>query len=165
MEPGTKTGVLDPAQLMKMSRRQLDDLFKASPPGPVPDGEAQGTAIIAPGTVFSPKIAEFVRRFAWRGKTFDGKQGMLTSRILFGLNAIANVYVDKSWFDGHDCIVLDYSKTSLIAHWVRDEIRLVAPNFYLGLTYWSKTRLVNFSLRLQLPAGVDASRGLRHTAS
>ncbi|HVN05940.1 MAG TPA: hypothetical protein VMT86_16070 [Bryobacteraceae bacterium] len=149
MEVGTGTSALDPTQLMKMSQAALDDLFRASPPGPVPDGEANGTAIIAPGTVFSPEIAEIVNVFAWKGKTFDGKRGVLTNRILpIGLNAIvAEVYLDKSWFDGKDCIVLDYSKTSLVAHWIRDEIRLVAPDFYLGLVYWEKTRLINFCLQ------------------
>ncbi|HTT64271.1 MAG TPA: hypothetical protein VMG35_20610 [Bryobacteraceae bacterium] len=136
-----------------MSQAEIGDLFKASPPGPIPDGEAKGTAIIAPGTAFSPEIAEFVSFFAWQGKTFDGKRGVLTNRITpFGLNAIvAEVYIDKSWFDGKDCIVLDYSKTSLVAHWIRDEIRLVAPNFYLGLVYWDHTRLIDFCLQFAAP--------------
>src|SRR5579863_9237398 len=129
-----------------MSQKELDDLFKASPAGPIPDGQAKGTAIMAPGTAFSPEIAEFVNLFAWQGKTFDGKRGVLSNRILaFGLNAIiAEVYQDKSWLDGNDCVVLDYSKTSLVAHWIRDEIRLIAPNFYLGVVYWERSRLINF---------------------
>lgn len=139
---------MDAAQLMKMSQAQLDDLFKASPAGDIPDGQAKGTAIIAPDTVFSPEIAEFVSLFTWQGKTFDGKHGVLTNRILpFGLNAIvAEVYKDKSWLDGQECIVLDYSKTSLVAHWIRDEIRLIAPKFYLGKVYWDKKRLIDFCL-------------------
>ena len=44
--------------LLKLSQQQLDDLFRASPPGDIPNGPAQGTAIIAPGTVYSPEIAE-----------------------------------------------------------------------------------------------------------
>jgi hypothetical protein len=133
---------------MKMSQVELDDLFKASPAGDIPDGQAKGTAIIAPGTKFSPEIAELVSVFAWQGKTFDGKRGVLTNRILpLGVNAIvAEVYKDKSWLDGKECIVLDYSKTSLLAHWIRDEIRLVAPNFYLGKVYWEKKRLIDFCL-------------------
>ena len=139
---------MDAAELMKMSQVELDDLFKASPAGDIPDGQAKGTAIIAPGTKFSPEIAELVSVFAWQGKTFDGKRGVLTNRILpLGLNAIvAEVYKDKSWLDGKECIVLDYSKTSLVAHWIRDEIRLVAPNFYLGKVYWEKSRLIDFCL-------------------
>ena len=144
---------MDAAELMKMSQVELDDLFKASPAGDIPDGQAKGTAIIAPGTKFSPEIAELVSVFAWQGKTFDGKRGVLTNRILpLGVNAIvAEVYKDKSWLDGKECIVLDYSKTSLLAHWIRDEIRLVAPNFYLGKVYWEKKRLIDFCLDFTAP--------------
>lgn len=143
---------MDAVQLIKMSQVQLDDLFKASPAGAIPDGEAKGTAIVAPGTVFSPEIAEFISFFAWQGKNFDGKRGVLSNRILpFGLSAIiAEVYKDKSWLDGQECIVLDYSKTSLVAHWIRDEIRQIAPDFYLGKVYWDKSRLIDFCL--QFPA-------------
>jgi len=144
---------LDAAQLLKMSDAELDDLFKASPAGDIPNGQAKGTAIVDPGTVFSPEIAEFVKLFDWQGKTFDGPHGVLSNRIsAFGVNAIvAEVYKDNSWFDGNQCIVLDYSKTSIVAHWIRDEIRLVAPNFYLGLVYWEKTRLIHFCLDFNSP--------------
>jgi hypothetical protein len=136
------------ADLLKMSQTELDDLFKSKPAGLIPNGEAKGTAIIAPGTKFSPEIAEFVSVFAWQGKTFDGKRGVLTNRILpLGLNAIvAEVYKDTSWLDQKECIVLDYSKTSLVAHWIRDEIRQIEPNLYLGKVYWDHTRLIDFSL-------------------
>ena len=138
---------------MKMSQAELDKLFESSPAGDIPDGQAKGTAIIAPGTAFTPEIAEFVSLFAWQGKTFDGKHGVLSNRILpFGLNAIiAEVYKDASWLDGKECIVLDYSKTSLIAHWIRDEIRQVAPKFYLGVVYWDKSRLIDFCLDFSAP--------------
>jgi hypothetical protein len=139
---------LGAADLLKMSQVQLDDLFKRSQPGPIPDGQAKGTAIIAPGTVFSKDIAEFISLFSWEGKTFDSAHGVLSNRILgFGLNAIiAEVYKDKSWLDGQECIVLDYSKTSIVAHWIRDEIRLIDPNIYLGKVYWDKSRLIDFCL-------------------
>ena len=51
-----------------------------------------------------------------------------------------------SWFDGRESIVLDYSRTSLIAHWIRDEIREVAPRLYLGIVYWNHDKLINFAL-------------------
>ncbi len=139
---------LDVAQLLGMTQTELDDLFKQSPAGPIPDGSAKGTAIIAPGTVFSPEIAEAVNFFAWQGKTFDSKNGTLTNKITaFGFNAIiAQVYVAGSWLDGKDCVVLDYSKTSTVAHWIRDEIRLIGPNFYLGVVYWGQKRLIDFCL-------------------
>jgi hypothetical protein len=135
-------------QLLSMSRQQLDDLFTSSPAGPIPNGEARGTAIIAPGTIYSKPIAEAIGLFGWKGKVFDGPHGVLVNRITaFGINAIvAEVYVAPSWLDGKDCIVLDYSKTSIVAERIRDEIRLIAPNLYLGLVYWGKTRLIDFSL-------------------
>jgi len=140
---------LDVQQLLAMSQVQLDDLFKKSPAGDIPEGEADGTAIVAPGTQFSPEIAKFVSLFAWQGKVFDAKTGTLKNRILpFGLNAIiAKVYKAPSWLDGKECIVLDYSETSLVAHWIRDEIRLIGPRFYLGKVYWDKARLIDFSLQ------------------
>ncbi len=134
--------------LLKMSQAQLDDLFTQSPPGEIPDGEANGTAIIAPGTTYTAEIAQLINHFAWQGKTFDAKKGVLRNRILpFGLNAIiAKVYKAPSWLDGKECIVLDYSETSLLAHWIRDEIRLIAPCLYLGKVYLSKKRLIDFAI-------------------
>jgi len=42
-------------QLMKKGQQELDDLFTQATSGPIPDGQGKGTAIIAPGTVFSPE--------------------------------------------------------------------------------------------------------------
>ena len=136
-------------QLLTMSQQELDTLFRASPPGPIPNGEANGTAIIAPGTPYTPEIASFINTFAWQGKVFDAEAGQLKNRILpFGLNAIiAKVYVAASWLDGKGCIVLDYSETSLVAHWIRDEIRLISPDLYLGVVYWDRARLIDFCLQ------------------
>ncbi len=140
---------LDSAQLLTMSSQELDALFARSDSGPIPNGPAKGTAIIAPGTAYSAEIAEMVSLFAWQGKTFDGPRGVLTNRIsILGFNAIvAEVYQSASWFDQKPCIVLDYSKTSFVAKRVRDEIREVGPGLYLGLVYWGDKRLIHFSLQ------------------
>ncbi|HEY2986746.1 MAG TPA: hypothetical protein VGL11_03405 [Candidatus Binatia bacterium] len=139
----------DVDQLLGMSQTELDDLFKKSPTGEIPNGEGDGTAIVAPGTKYSKEIAQFVNHFAWQGKVFDAKKGVLKNRISpFGVNAIiAKVYKDKSWLDGKECIVLDYSETSFIAHWIRDEIRQIGPGLYLGKVYWDKKRLIDFALK------------------
>jgi hypothetical protein len=140
----------DVPQLLSMSQQDLDALFTANAAGPIPEGQANGTAIIAPGTEFSPEIAEFIQYFAWQGKVFDPVAGQLKNRIgPFGLNAIiAKVYKAPSWLDGKECIVLDYSETSVVAHWIRDEIRLIqSPGLYLGKVYWDKARLIDFALQ------------------
>jgi hypothetical protein len=135
-------------QLLTMSQKDMDALFTSSSSGPIPNGEAQGTAIIAPGTTYSQEIATIVNHFAWQGKTFDAAHGSLRNRItVLGVNAIiAKVYKGNSWFDNKECIVLDYSETSLVAKRIRDEIRQISPGVYLGVVYWDKTRTINFAL-------------------
>jgi hypothetical protein len=134
--------------LLKMQQKELDDLFKAHEAGPIPDGEAEGTAIIDPGSARSRIIARIINHFAWQGKVFDAAHGTLRNRILApGIEAIvAQVYKGPSLLDGKECIILDYSKTSKIAGWVRDEIRLIAPKLYLGKVYAHEKRLIDFAL-------------------
>ena len=139
----------DVPQLFTMSQAELDELFTKSEPGEIPNGQADGTAIVAPGTPYTLDIASFINHFVWQGKVFDAQKGVLKNRILaFGLNAIiARVYKAPSWLDGKECIVLDYSETSLVAHWIRDEIRQIGPGLYLGKVYWDKKRLIDFALK------------------
>jgi len=140
--------------LKAMSQAELDDLFRRSPAGPIPDGDANGEAIVCPGTMWSRIIARFVHALAWQGKIFtknpDGPGATLVNKItVAGAHAIvARVYYTPSWIDQKECIVLDYSKTSLFARKIRDEIRLVDPanRLYLGKVWWGRTRLVDFAL-------------------
>jgi len=139
----------DAKQLLAMSQAQLDDLFRASPAGPIPNGSGEGTAIIAPGTTYSMAIASVINHFGWQGKVFDAEKGVLKNRVLsLGFEAIiAKVYKTPSWLDQKECIVLDYSETSLLANYIRDEIRLIGPGFFLGKVYWGKDRLIDFYLK------------------
>ena len=148
------TTIKDPKEFLKMSGAQLDEIFRNSPAGNIPSGESDGVALVAPGTKVSGKIAGFVNHFTWQGKVFDPVKGVLRNKVLpLGVKLIvAKVYKDKSWFDGKECIVLDYSKTSLIAGWIRDEIREVSPGIYLGLVYGGKKKLIHFALKFPASA-------------
>jgi len=139
----------DSHQLLRMTSDELDELFTKAPAGDIPDGEGKGTAIIGAGTALAPEIAELLNFFAWQGKVFDAKKGLLKNLIgPFGLAAIvAKVYKGESWFDHKECIVLDYSDTSLVAGWIRDEIRMIEPKFYLGEVFGEGKRLFHFSLQ------------------
>jgi len=139
----------DIQQLLRMTSDQLDQLFTSSPSGEIPNGEGKGTAIIAAGTTVTPEIASFINHFAWQGKIFDANAGYLKNEVLpFGIAAIvAKVYKGESWFDKKECIVLDYSETSLVAGWIRDEIRMIEPGFYLGEVFGGHTRLFHFTLQ------------------
>lgn len=143
----------DVGQLLTMSQADLDSLFRSSPAGDIPTGEANGTAIIDPGTELSEIAAKFIHIFAWHGKVFDPASGTLKNEILpIPVKAIAaQVYKAPSWIDEKECVVLDYSKTSLLAEHIRDEIRLIAPGTYLGVVFWDHSRLINFALQFPTP--------------
>lgn len=139
--------------LMKMTAAQLNDLFRQSPPGPIPNGAAKGTALIDTGTPISPVLAEIIRVFAWQGKTFDAASDTLVNRItFFGISAIeAKISVGPSLVDGNDCIILDYSANPGIIGQIRDETRLISPQLYLGLVYLNEKPVTNFSLQFSPP--------------
>ena len=136
-------------QLIGMPQKQLDDLFTSSPAGDIPTAKPMAPPSSLPIPPFSPAIAAIINHFGWQGKNFDPATGTLKNRITaFGINAIvAKVYKGESWLDGKECIVLDYSKTSLVAQHIRDEIRQIGPGMYLGVVYWDKTRTINFALQ------------------
>ena len=151
--------ITNPEEFLKMSSEQLDEIFLNASTGTLPNGEGEGTAIVAPGTAVSDPIARFVHLFSWKGKTFtpdpvDPRRATLKNRLLLlGTKAVvAQVYPGPSWLDGKECYVLDYSQTSLVAQWIRDEIREVSPGVYLGVVYWGKEkedshRLIHFALK------------------
>ena len=155
----TNTTITDPKEFLELPAEKLDDIFRNAPAGAIPNGQGEGTAIIAPGTHISDTIAGYIHIFTWKGKVFepdpvDPQRAMLKNRVgLLGTKAIvAQVYKGASWFDGNECIVLDYSQTSIVAQWIRDEIREVSPGLYLGLVYWGKEkphahRLIHFALK------------------
>jgi hypothetical protein len=143
------TMAYDIQQVIKMSQAELDQLFSNGEVGEIPDGEAKGTAIIAPGTPYTYAVSQVINFFAWQGKMFDAKTGTLKNEVSpFGFRAIiAKVYKGDSWFDHKPCIVLDYSETSMVAHRIRDEIRKVADKQYIGKVYWGEKHLIEFFLQ------------------
>lgn len=140
--------VVDVPQLVEMSREELDALFRSSTAGEIPVGRTKGAVLVAPGTDIAWPAKRLIRFLAWRGKVFNPQKGDLLNLILpLGVKAVrAKVYKDASWLDQKETIVLDYSKTSRIAHKVRDEIREVSPGVYLGLVYWGRNRILHFTL-------------------
>ena len=101
-----------------------------------------------PGTPLTGALASTLR-VLWRGKVFFPKSKDLLNRILpFGLRAVrAQAYQGwDGWFDQREAIILDYPKPSVLAHYIRDEIREVAPSLYVGIVYWRRTKTINFAL-------------------
>jgi hypothetical protein len=150
---GMTEKTLDVDQLLELSQTELDELFRSSLAGDIPRGEGKGTILLARGETLSDIAAKLAHYVVWQGKVFDPDKGELVNVVSpLGIQAVrAKVYKGDSWFDGGECIVLDYTETSLIAHWIRDEIREVASGLYLGLVYWDKTRVLNFALQFPTP--------------
>ena len=142
---------LTAADLLDLPSDGLDDVYRASSSGPIPAGRGDGTALMAPGTAFGKAAARAARAVAWKGKVFDPVRGELRNMIgPPGVLAIrANVFLYQSRLDGEKSIILDYRKTSRVAHWIRDEIRMIAPGTYLGIAYWGQTKILMFVLQFR----------------
>lgn len=143
--------VLDERALEHLENRELDLLFRSSPAGAVPHGRLPGTALLFPGKWVCSVLARLVHLLFWRGKVTDPPARSLKNLVgPLGTRTIkALLSHDHSWVDGKDCVLIDYSKTSLVAHMVRDEIRLVSPNLYLGVVWLWRRRVGWFTLRQQ----------------
>ena len=141
-------------EIVEMTQAEVDELFRASPPGDIPRGQAVGTLIYHPDTETAEIAEKLVHLIAWQGKVFDPDKGVLVNEITpLHLDEIkAKVYKGESWFDDNEAIILDYSHTSLVAHYIRDEIRLVGTGLYLGIVFWDHDRILNFALQFPAPS-------------
>ena len=144
--------------LTNMTQTELDNLFRRGPMGDIPDGDASGSVIAGAGTEVEGPILWLARWLAWQGKVFHRSRGYLHNKVgPFGWHLItARVYIAPSWFDQQPAIILDYSKTSLVARSVRDEIREVSPGTFLGIVFIGQTKTINFVLQF---AGHGQSSG------
>jgi len=153
VESAETRNALDESALLGMRKRDLDAIFGAAPPGGVPLGVLDGTALLVPGRTLGRLLSKVVRALFWRGKVVEPTGHALRNRIgPLGLRAIAAaVYPGESRVDGQPCTVLDYSVTSVVAGGVRDEIRLIAPGLYLGVVWLYGRRVAWFTLRTRRP--------------
>ena len=138
----------DPASLVGKTTGELGELFRAAAAGTIPDGRGRGTVLLGTGGPVARLAATLCYALAWRGKVFTAREGRLKNLVTpLAIRAIeAAVYQADSWYDGEPCIVLDYSKTSLVARKIRDEIREVSPGVFLGLVFWGRRHVLGFAL-------------------
>ena len=138
------------SDVLKMSRSGLDDVFRNSPAGSIPNGRSNGTAIVFPGSWIDAIPRWLVRLLVWKGKFFRrGDSGSSLKNLIspFEIHLFeAKVYEDDSWFADGRAIILDYSNSSFLVRKIRDEIRQVAEGLYLGQVFWGKKRILLFML-------------------
>jgi hypothetical protein len=143
-----RVGARNPSSLVGLTMSQLGELFRSAKPGPIPHGHGRGTVLLGTGGPLARLAAVVSYELLWRGKVVNARKGRLKNLLsALAIPAIAAaVYEQNSWFDGKPCIVLDYSKTSIVAHLVRDEIREIAPGVYLGLVFLGRRHVLDFTL-------------------
>jgi hypothetical protein len=149
--PAVQDELLDERALQRLDNRELDLLFRFSSAGDIPHGRLPGTALLFPGTPVCPPLARLVRLLVWQGKETEASGRSLQNLIgpLRMRSIRALLSHDRSWVDGEECVLIDYSTTSTVARMVRDEVRLVAPGLYLGVVWLWKRRVGWFTLRQQ----------------
>jgi hypothetical protein len=123
----------DTASLVRMSRADLEVLYRSADIGTIPLGSTRGRAIYRPGTPVAVPASRAIH-VLWRGKVFRD-DGTMINRTFAGRMVTARVYVGESWLDGRPALILDYADTSRLFRDARDEQREIAPGIYLGLTY------------------------------
>jgi hypothetical protein len=131
------TAAMTADELLEMPAVQLDALFQDRPAGDIPRGDSRGTIVALPGTRLARPLSRVLGLLFWQGKVFSPETQDLKNKILpFGLHAVrAETYTADSWLDGRPCVVLDYSRSSKVAGWIRDEIREISPGVYLGIVW------------------------------
>jgi hypothetical protein len=146
-----RADALDERSLRRMDNRDLDMLFRSSPAGDLPHGRLPGTGLLFPGTPVCAPLAWLLQLLVWQGKETEASGRLLKNLIgPLGMRSIRGLLShDRSWVDGENCVLIDYSTTSIVARSVRDEVRLVAPDLYLGVVWLWKRRVAWFTLRQQ----------------
>jgi hypothetical protein len=140
---------LDETALQATSNSELDTIFRISPPGRLPAQVLRGTVLLFPGSRACQVLAHVLYWVAWQGKVVAPTEASLLNRITpLRLRRIkAEVAEGRSWVDDKPCVVIDYSRTSVVARAVRDETREVAPGLHLGVVWLRHRRVAWFTLR------------------
>jgi hypothetical protein len=138
--------------LLEMPQAQLDEIFENSSSGELPDGRIRGTFFGCGGYRVERGMSEMIRTMVWQGKVFDAEHRRVKNLLSpFGLESVsARVYKAESRFDGNECIVLDYSGNFLRTIGVRDELREIAADVYLGKVYVAGMHMPDFILEREI---------------
>ena len=162
---------LDIPEMRSWSQKQFDDLYLTLEHGEVPDGPFSGAVVMPKGKDQSLVLRKLdhlgFRHLAetlWKGKHFFKDEMALRNRVsLFGQRRMfpAKLYVGESYFDSSKpAVIIDYSKFDEVQNYnryldfllgssllnVRDEIRKINDDFYLGRAYLGQTFCLNFIL-------------------
>lgn len=132
--------------LARLSVAELERVYRAGTLFPLSalDGTPKGRMLTIIGPLGAAPIRAAIARFAksdvfpWRGKSFQSSsadEGAGINRlILLGDQFPFDTFEEASAIDGEPCVRLDYDKPEnpFFIRAIRDELRCVAPDLYLG---------------------------------
>lgn len=123
--------------LMFLSRKQLGKFYSKGSFLRYPNGFYRGKPLCF---FFGLRLLplNWLVSLLWKGKNFSGLGRLFSNKIFWFNFFYGRFYLGKSRFDEKSCIVLDYHKSSLIGFFVRDEIRSIGTNLFLGRVYFLK---------------------------
>ena len=122
-------------QLACLSWAELECLYRQAEAGTIPCGYVRGKAVYCADEPLAGLKTKTSRLF-WHGKHFCAADCTLVNQWL-GFKAVhARYYYAPGWLDGKPSIILDYLGESRVV-WAdgRDELREIAPGFYVGCMY------------------------------
>ncbi len=123
----------DPEQLACLDECQLEQIYAGADAGPIPVGFGRGRVLVLTNTK-RPRAKARMANAVWKGKVF-GDGGCFTNQWACFRALDSRAVYGPSWLDGKPCIVMEYPPgTPLFAN-MRDEIRQIGPNLYLGRFY------------------------------
>jgi hypothetical protein len=126
-------------KLLTYDQAALDSVYANAKPGHIPDGKSYGLAFFDPNRTSVNKEVAKIAEIVWQGKTFTRHNetcATLLNRVFHIPMISADVYFGKSWFDGAESIILDYSRLNPdVLGTIRDEIRQIGDTQYLGRVY------------------------------
>jgi hypothetical protein len=112
-------------------------VFREGTVGCGPHGPTRGTVLYADGK--HPRLKARLQGVVWKGKNFHD-DGTFSNRWVGGVQAVsADTRVEPSWLDGQPCFVMQYAPDAPVFGNVRDELRQIGPDTWLGRSYDAAT--------------------------
>lgn len=121
--------------IFRTSADELVALYRQAPVGTIPQGFLPGEAILLPNSPVQ-RLTLPITRFLWQGKVFRANGTVSNIVLLPRMRAVPAVHsIGASWQDGRPTQILDYAGNSFLFPYLRDELREIRPNLYLGIAY------------------------------
>jgi hypothetical protein len=117
-----------------MDRCALDELFRSGKAVAPPVGYARGHILFFTDYYRHPRLSAAMSGAVWKGKHFNC-DGSFVNQFC-GVKALRScVGAGPSWFDGAECVILEYPPGTPIFDDMRDEVREVGCGLFVSRLY------------------------------